>query len=97
MANHMMTRAENKRANASLTPRLTCHCGHIHEGVEQDGITSVFHRCRAEGCPCNEFRYAEEFVDRWGHRFSCIARSDHTWQRIDWPSRGTAETETSNG
>lgn len=33
-----------------------CVCGHIHETVTLDGTTSVFHRCRAAECECNEFR-----------------------------------------
>lgn len=37
-----------------------CVCGHVHETVMCDGNVSVFHRCRADGCVCNEFLYYGE-------------------------------------
>lgn len=39
-----------------------CECGHVHATAEQDGVTSVFHRCRAKGCACYEYRYTESFA-----------------------------------
>ena len=38
--------------------RVACACGHDHQTVVLDGATSVFHRCRANGCACNEYRPA---------------------------------------
>lgn len=36
-------------------PTPLCECGHRHATAEQDGVTSVFHRCRATDCGCREF------------------------------------------
>lgn len=38
-----------------LRSRAVCSCGHVHATVKQDGVTNVFHRCRARGCECNAF------------------------------------------
>ena len=41
----------------------TCECGHRHATAEQDGTVSVFHRCRARGCGCREYRPGANTTD----------------------------------
>lgn len=36
-----------------------CECGHVHESVVQEGVEWAFHRCRAKGCACDQFRPAQ--------------------------------------
>ena len=43
-----------------MTERAMCECGHEHGTVTIDGHRTVYHRCRAQQCECNEFRFTPE-------------------------------------
>lgn len=52
--------AEPQGIREGATESAACVCGHSHSVVSQDGVLSVFHRCRAIDvitgpCRCNEF------------------------------------------